>query len=64
MGDWHFRKEEELPYKIKNLLTEYNPTIVVVTGHDAYYNQKKEKHTRIVLISLIQLKKLEGMKKP
>jgi spore coat assembly protein len=34
-------KEEELPYKIKNLLTEYNPTIVVVTGHDAYYNQKE-----------------------
>lgn len=32
-------KEEQLPYKIKDLLIDYNPTIVVITGHDAYYKQ-------------------------
>ncbi|MDD2180800.1 MAG: sporulation peptidase YabG [Bacilli bacterium] len=32
-------KEEQLPYKIKELLIDYNPTIVVITGHDAYYKQ-------------------------
>ena len=34
-------KEEQLPYKIKELLTDYNPTIVVITGHDAYYQEKE-----------------------
>lgn len=32
--------EEEIPYKIKDLLEEYNPNIVVITGHDAYYKRK------------------------
>ncbi len=30
-------KEELLPYKIEELLNEYNPSIVVITGHDARY---------------------------
>lgn len=30
-------KEERLPYQIRTLLEEYTPTIVVITGHDAYY---------------------------
>jgi len=33
-------REEELPYTIKELLLEYNPTIVVITGHDAFYKEK------------------------
>lgn len=33
-------KEEELPVRIKQLLEEHNPTIVVITGHDAYYPNK------------------------
>ncbi len=36
-------KEEELPYKINNLLIDYNPSIVVITGHDAYYSQQSNK---------------------
>lgn len=33
-------KEEEMPNQITNLLEEYNPQIVVITGHDAYYKKK------------------------
>lgn len=36
-------KEEEVAENIKELLNEYNPDIVVITGHDAYYNKRKEK---------------------
>ena len=32
-------KEEEISSKIKNLLEEYNPDILVITGHDAYYKK-------------------------
>ncbi len=32
--------EEKLPSEIKKLLKEYNPSIVVITGHDAYYYKK------------------------
>lgn len=36
--------EEELPLKINKYLNDYNPDIVIITGHDAYYskNGKKE----------------------
>lgn len=32
-------KEDNVPYKIRDLLEEYNPSIVVITGHDAYYKK-------------------------
>ncbi len=32
-------KEEDIPKKIPNYLKEYNPNIVVITGHDAYYKK-------------------------
>ena len=32
-------KEENLPSRIRDLLEEYNPNIVVITGHDAYYKK-------------------------
>lgn len=35
--------ESELPIKISKLLKEYNPGIVVITGHDAYYRKKGSK---------------------
>lgn len=35
-------KEENIAYKIRNWLEEYNPSIVVITGHDAYYKKKGE----------------------
>lgn len=33
-------KEEKIPSRIYDLLKEYNPNIVVITGHDAYYRKK------------------------
>ena len=32
--------ENEIKFKIKDLITEYSPNIVVITGHDAYNKQK------------------------
>ncbi len=32
-------KEENVPLYIKEWLDEYNPSIVVITGHDAYYKK-------------------------
>ena len=32
--------ESDISYKIRDLLNEYNPNIVVITGHDAYYKRK------------------------
>lgn len=34
--------ESEVPYRMRELLEEYHPTIVVITGHDAYYKRKGE----------------------
>lgn len=33
-------KESNICYRIRELLEEYNPNIVVITGHDAYYRKK------------------------
>ena len=35
--------EEELKTQIKDLLMEVKPDIVIITGHDAYYNKKGDK---------------------
>ena len=32
--------EKEMPDKIYDLLNTYNPNILVITGHDAYYKKK------------------------
>lgn len=32
--------EAEIPLKIRDLLEEYKPDIVIITGHDAYYKKK------------------------
>ncbi len=32
--------ENQMPIKIKELLEKYNPDIVVITGHDAYYKKR------------------------
>ena len=34
------KKEDEIAASMKSLLEEYNPSIVVITGHDAYYKKK------------------------
>lgn len=36
-------KEENIPKRIRDLLEEYNPNIVVITGHDAYYRKRGSK---------------------
>ena len=35
-------KESEIPNKICELLKEYNPDIVVITGHDAYFRKRQD----------------------
>ena len=37
-------KEEEIYKYLEQYLTEYNPDILVVTGHDAYYKKKNDIH--------------------
>ena len=32
--------EKEVPKQIKDLLVDYQPDIVIITGHDAYYPKK------------------------
>lgn len=36
--------EEEVPHQIRTLLEETNPSIVIITGHDAYYKRKGNKN--------------------
>lgn len=31
--------EENIPFKIRDWLDEYKPSIVIITGHDAYYKR-------------------------
>ena len=33
-------KEKEIPSRINDLIKEYRPDIIVITGHDAYYKKK------------------------
>ena len=35
--------EEEMADKVLELLAEFNPDILVITGHDAYYKNRKDK---------------------
>ena len=36
-------KEEEIPIKLHKLLIDFNPDIIIITGHDAFYKKKKAK---------------------
>ena len=37
-------EEQDIPMKILKYLKEYNPDIVIITGHDAYYSKKNDKN--------------------
>ena len=37
-------EEQDVPIKILKYLKEYNPDIVIITGHDAYYSKKNDKN--------------------
>ena len=53
-------KEEEISSKILNLVKEYRPDIVVITGHDAYYSKKNDYQNSDNFISAIkELRKYE-----
>ena len=35
-------KEIDMPMQVQELLKKYNPDILVITGHDAYFRKKRE----------------------
>ncbi len=60
-------KESDIPLKIKSLLEEYNPDILVITGHDAYYkklgdenNSNNYKNTKNFIKAVNVARKLES----
>lgn len=59
-------QETEVPKKIIDLLEEYNPNIVVITGHDAYYKHsnikdlKAYKNSKYFVDSVKQARKYEN----
>lgn len=46
--------EETLPNNIKNLLEEYKPNIVIITGHDAYYKKNGSYKNSINFINAVK----------
>ena len=60
-------KEEEIVQKIKEILEEYNPDILVITGHDAYYkkmgdinNNQNYKNTINFIKAVKEARKIES----
>lgn len=51
--------ENDIPIKIKNLIQQYRPDIVVITGHDAFYNNQKYKNSSNFISSVIKARELE-----
>ena len=57
-------KEEDIPNKVFNLLSKYNPDIVVITGHDAYYKKRgDEQNIKYYKNSLYFKKSIEEARK-
>ena len=46
--------EESLTTNIRNLLEEYKPNIVVITGHDAYYKKKDSYKNSLNFINAVK----------
>ena len=53
-------EEKEFETKIKNLIKKYNPDIVVLTGHDAYYKNKKYKNSSYFINTVKEIRKNFG----
>ncbi len=51
--------EDNIPDKIIELLTKYTPNIVVITGHDAYYKNKKYRNSENFIKAVKQARKYE-----
>ena len=56
-------KEENIPIKISELLNEYNPDIVVITGHDSFNKKGKEKDIKSYRNSIYFKKAVEEARK-
>lgn len=59
--------EENIASRIQDLITEYNPNIVVITGHDAYYKKRGSmddlkfyKNSKYFVDSVREARKLES----
>lgn len=59
--------EENISSRIQNLIKEYNPNIVVITGHDAYYKKRGGmddlqfyKNSKYFVDSVREARKVEG----
>lgn len=59
-------KENDVPKKIEELLEEYNPNILVITGHDAFYKKNNTndldsyKNSKYFVESVKKARKYEG----
>lgn len=61
------KSEDEVPGEIRKLLEEYNPNIVVITGHDAYYKRNNNendidayKNSKNFILSIKEARKYEN----
>ena len=56
-----FVREEEMPLKVFALLKKYNPDILVLTGHDSFSRNKRDKYknTSSFVDSVIEARKFE-----
>lgn len=59
-------EEEKVPLRIREYLEEYNPNILVITGHDAYYKKKGNindinsyKNSKLFVESIKEARKFE-----
>lgn len=50
--------EDKIPSNICNWIREYNPNIVVITGHDAFYKKKNYKNTKFFELAVLECRKL------
>lgn len=51
--------EDKIPLKIKALIQQHRPDIVVITGHDALYNNQEYKNSSNFITSVIRARELE-----
>ncbi len=52
--------EENIKFHIKKWLEDYNPNIVVITGHDAYYGNSKYKNSKHFIDAIKEARKYES----
>lgn len=64
----YYIKEEDMKYKVNELLIKHNPDILVVTGHDSYKNKEDKykiesyKNTKHFIDAIIEARKVRSDK--